>query len=59
VVKVAGNEATLKALAPVGADVASSVRAEKWETAVDAALAEGVFAVAEIELAPKEEKAKE
>jgi hypothetical protein len=37
--------------------VASAVRAESWEAVLDAALADGVFAVTEIEIAPKEEKA--
>lgn len=57
VVKISGNEATLTALAKVAQDVASACRAEAWEAVVDAALADGVFAVAEMELAPKEEKA--
>jgi valyl-tRNA synthetase len=55
-VKILANEATLKALAPVIDDVAAATRAEKWETAPGDGLEDGVFTIAEIELAPKEAK---
>ena len=58
--EIAGNEATLAALAPSLADVASATRAQACKTLVDASLADGVFAVPEIDLepaAPKEPKA--
>src|SRR5262249_47777408 len=55
-VKIAANVVTLAALAPVLDDVAAAMRAETWETVVGEGMEDGVFAVPEIEIAPKEPK---
>ena len=48
---LAANPPTLARLEPVLGDVMAAVRAESWNLAPDAALAEGVFAVSGLEFA--------
>lgn len=50
--KISANEATLAALRPSLDDVGAATRTEAMETVVDASLADDVFAVPEIDLAP-------
>ena len=58
-VSLRANAATLAALAPVLADVAGAARCQSHGTEVDAALADGAFAIVDAVYAEKAEKAEQ
>jgi valyl-tRNA synthetase len=51
---VATNPATRSRLDPVAADVMAAARAERWDVADDAAVADGGFRIADVEFAAQE-----